>query len=63
MPIVGAMYTKAVELFVVSIMVISNSDTIVSVNLFELLELCRLKQNQGNTNLRVMIGSEIDCLA
>ena len=40
-----------------------NSDILVSVNLFELLELCRLNAEQGNINLRVMIGSEIDCLA
>ena len=63
MPIVGAMYTKAVELFDSEYYGYINSDILVSVNLFELLELCRLNAEQGNINLRVMIGSESDCLA
>lgn len=55
MPIVGAMYTKAVELYDSEYYGYINSDILVSVNLFEVLELCRLNAEQGNINLRVVI--------
>ncbi|KAK8794116.1 hypothetical protein WA171_003242 [Blastocystis sp. BT1] len=59
MPIVGAMYTKAVELFDSEYYGYINSDILVSVNLFELLELCRLNAEQGNINLRHEIAGRV----
>lgn len=63
MPIVGSMYAKAAQLYDSEYYGYINSDILVSVNLFEVLELCKLNAEQGNINLRVSAELKSDFIA
>ena len=55
MPVINDMFMKAIRLFDSDYYGYINSDILVTPNLFQFIELCRLNAEEGNINKRVSV--------